>query len=111
MMIDPPRRASIIAGMTAFVVCQTPVRLTSMTSRHCCSDSRQDVPPLTIPAFAQNDVNAAECRQGRRCSGVHRCRVTYVGLDRDRLAAALAHEFDRLAQIGRGSSGIGDARQ
>ncbi len=51
-MIEPPRPASIIAGITALVVFQTPVRLTASISSHCSSVSSQDGAKLPIPALA-----------------------------------------------------------
>ncbi|SKS12108.1 Uncharacterised protein [Mycobacteroides abscessus subsp. abscessus] len=52
VMMEPPLPASIIAGTTALMVFHTPVRLTSMTSRHWSASISQSRAQLAIPALA-----------------------------------------------------------
>ena len=43
-MIEPPSPPAISAGMAAFAVWKTPVRLTSIMSCHCSVDSSHALP-------------------------------------------------------------------
>ena len=52
MMIDPPCPCAMSVGMAALAVCQTPVKLTSITSCHCSSLNSHDHPTLRMPALA-----------------------------------------------------------
>ena len=51
-MIEPPWPASIMGGIVARRVFQTPVRLTSSTVRHCSGLISHTRPQALIPAFA-----------------------------------------------------------
>ena len=64
MITEPPRPASIIAGTAAETVCQTPVRLTEMTSSHCSwlisQNGNESIP---IPALAMTmSISPKEAR-------------------------------------------------
>ena len=99
-MIDPPRPASIIAGMQTDVVFQTPVRFVAMTSSHCCWEIFQlSGPNGLIPALALtmstwpnsfSPASSAACKAGT---------VADVRLPGDDAPSGLLHERDGLVQL------------
>ena len=85
--------------MAALAVCQTPVKLTSITSRHCSSLISQDHPTLRTPALAttmSTRPSSATPSSKAACSPGHVPDVGPAGHDP---APLLADQFGRLVQV------------
>ena len=99
-MIDPPRPASIIAGMQTDVVFQTPVRFVAMTSSHCCWEIFQlSGPNGLIPALALTMSTWPNSSRPASRRGLQARPVPDVGLPRDDALTGLLHERDGLVQL------------
>ena len=111
MITDPPLPAASIDGTAATHVFQTPVRLTSITSCHACSDSSMAGAKLKIPALAttmsSRPSSATAFSVDVRSAARSRTSTTSATIRRP-VASTAATVSSRSAGVGQGVAGRGD---